>query len=185
MDPRGKHAIKCAVQGLKLKQHNKIRDWGAKTWEECSGMPTNTEQHVPEWDRVNPRNGRLEEAVLDFASSDPATGGPLFFDTVVYTAHSDNAALLQSHARHAGKAAADAAGDKRTRYAAAGASLQPLPLEAGGHPGEDFIAFVRRCGSLWEANHPGEPSPIPRFWHEVSTLLRVSNAELILSAIGV
>ncbi len=42
LDSRGKHAIKCAVQGLKLKQHNKIRDWGAKTWEECSGMPTNT-----------------------------------------------------------------------------------------------------------------------------------------------
>ena len=61
-------------------------------------MPTNTEQHVPQWDKVKPRNGKLEEAVLDFASSDPATGGPLFFDTVVYTAHSDNAALLQSRA---------------------------------------------------------------------------------------
>ena len=93
LDSRGKHAIKCAVQGLKIKQHDKIRDWSAKTWEECSCMPTKTEQRVPEWDRVNPRTGRTEEAILDFASADPATGSPLFFDTVVYTAHSDNAAL--------------------------------------------------------------------------------------------
>ena len=103
----------------------------------------------------------------------------------MYTAHSDNVALLQSCARHPGKAAADAASDKRRRYAEAGASLQPLPLEAGGRPGEDFIAFVRRCGSMWETNHPGEASPIPRLWYEASSLLRVANAELILSAIGV
>ena len=184
LDSRGKHAIKCVVQGLKIKQHHTLRDWGAKTWKDCSGMPTQTEQHVPAWDRINPQSGRLEEAVLDIASADPATGGPLFFDVCVYTAHSDNASLLQSRARHPGKAAADAASDKRRRYAQAGASLQPLPLEAGGRPGEDFISFVRRCGSMWEANHPGEASPIPRLWYEASSLLRVANAELILSAVG-
>ena len=184
LDTRGKHAIKCNVQGLKIKQHHKLRDWGAASWEECSGMPTRTEQHVPAWDRMNPRTGRLEEAILDFASSDPVTGGPLFFDVCVYTAHSDNAGLLQSRARHPGKAAADAASDKRGRYAEAGATLQPLPLESGGRPGEDFITFVRRCGSMWEANHPDEPSTIPRLWYEASILLRTSNAELILSASG-
>ena len=184
LDPRGKHAIKCHVQGLKLKQHDKLVEWGAKCWEQCSGMPTLTEQHVPAWDRLNRRTGRLEEAILDFTSSDPVTGGPLYFDVCVYTAHSNNAGLLQSRARHPGKAAADAASDKRSRYADAGATLQPLPLEAGGRPGEDFITFVRRCGSMWEANHPGEPSPIPRLWYEVSTHLRTSNAELILSATG-
>jgi len=117
-------------------------------------MPTRTEQRVPAWDRVNPQTGRLEEAILDFASADP------------------------------GKSAPDAASDKQRRYAEAGASLQPLPLEAGGRPGEDFVAFVRRCGSMWETNHPGEASPIPRLWYEASSLLRVANAELILSAIG-
>ena len=147
-------------------------------------MPTETEQHVPTWDWINPQTGRLEEAVLDIASADPATGGPLFFDVCVYTAHSDNASLLQSRARHPGKAAADAASDKRRRYAQAGASLQTLPFEAGGRPGEYFISFVRRCGSMWEANHLGEASPIPRLWYEASSLLRVANVEFILSVVG-
>ena len=146
-------------------------------------MPTLTEQHVLAWDQLNPRTGRLEEAILDFTSSDPVSGGSLYFDVCIYTSHSENAGLLQSRARH-GKAAADAASDKRSRYADAGATLQPLPLESGGRPGEDFVTFVRRCGSMWGANHPGEQSPIPCLWYEASTHLRTSNTELIFSADG-
>ena len=96
------------------------------------GLPATTEQRVPQWDRVNPVSGRTEEAKLDIATSEPLTGAPLYFDFVVYTAHSDNQARLRALARTDGKAAADAAAEKRRRYEAAGPSLTPLPLEAGG-----------------------------------------------------
>ena len=75
----------------------------------CTGSPVRTEQYVPQWDRVNPSTGENEEAILDIASSDPLTGAALFFDVVVYTAYSTNAATLRSRAHKDGKAAADAA----------------------------------------------------------------------------
>ena len=60
--------------------------------------------------------------------------------------------------------------------------LQPLPLEAGGRPGEDFVSFVRRCGA---AASDDEPQACSRLWFEASTILQRGNAELILAANGV
>ena len=111
--------------------------------EKWACLPATTEQRVPQWDQVNPVSGRTEEAKLDIATSEPLTGAPLYFDFVVYTAHSDNQARLRALARNDGKAAADAAAEKRRRYEAAGPSLTPLPLEAGGRPGEDTIHWIR------------------------------------------
>ena len=94
------------------------------------------------------------------------------------------AATLRNRAERDGSAAADAAADKHRRYSRAGASLIPLPLEAGGRPGDDLVSFVRRCGAAWAATHDGE-APNSRLWHECSCVLQRSNAELLLSANGV
>ena len=94
----------------------------------------------------------------------------------------------RSRARRDGAAAADAAAAKRRRYWLAGPSLVPLPFEAGGRPGEDTIGFVRRCGAAWAAQH-GEDGVEKKLvtgqlWQQVSTLLQLGNAEMILSANG-
>ena len=177
LDSRGKHARKCKIQGLVEGRHDALRDLNADMWGDHMGVPANTEQRVPQWDRVNPTTGRTEEAKLDIATSDPESGRPLFFDIVVYCAHSDNNARLRALARTAGKAAADAAADKRRRYANAGDALIPLALEAGGRPGEDFVHFVRQMAG-------GDSAACSCIWHDVSSTLQMHNAELILGANG-
>jgi len=177
LDRRGKHPRKCKIQGLVEKRHDCLRDWGCPTWSREMGLPATTEQRVPQWDRVNPVSGRTEEAKLDIATSEPLTGAPLYFDFVVYTAHSDNQARLRALARTDGKAAADAAAEKRRRYEAAGPSLTPLPLEAGGRPGEDTIHWIRRMAD-------GDSTKCTQLWHELSCTLQLWNAELLLGAIG-
>ena len=158
-------------------RHNALRDLNADMWGDHMGVPTSIEQRVPQWDRVNTSTGRTEEAKLDIATSDPDSGRPLFFDIVVYTAHSDNGDRLRALARNEGKAAADAAADKRRRYANAGDALIPLALEAGGRPGEDFIHWVRQMAN-------GDSALCASIWHDVSSTLQMHNAELILSANG-
>ena len=116
------------------------------------------------------------------ATTDPSTGNPLCFDVCVWTAHSNNANTLHTRAQNPGRAAADAAANKHRRSPQAGALLQPLPLEAGGRPGEDFVSFVRRCGA---AASDDEPHACGRLWFEASTILQRGNAELILAANGV
>ena len=172
-----------------MARHDRIRDWTAATYSECTGLPANTEQRVPAWDTVDPVSGELEEARLDVATSDAGTGAALFFDVVVKCAFSTDLALLRRRARRDGCAAADAAGEKRRRYPTAGASLWPLALEAGGRPSDEMAAFVRLCGSAFTDTHKSEdgdpaPSPVSRLWQELSTLLQLGNAELLLSAVG-
>ena len=95
----------------------------------------------------------MEQAILDVATSDPVSGKSLWFDATVVVAHSDNAGLLASRVRKDGRAAGDAAADKRRRYAAAGAALIPLAFEDGGRPSEDAVAG---SGGV------GRPCPRPR-----------------------
>ena len=179
----------CGVGGGVHMRHDRIRDWAAAAYAECTGLPTRTEQRVPEWDLVDRDTGEVEEARLDVATSDPGTGAPLYVDVVVKCAYSVDASLLRRRARRSGCAASDAAAAKRRRYASAGASLWPLALEAGGRPSDEAAAFVRLCGSAYVQTHKaedGQPAPTPtwRLWQELSTLLHLGNAELILSAVG-
>ena len=140
-------------------------------------VPMSTEQRVPRWDRINPTTGRTEEAKLDVATSDPESGRALFFDVVIYTAHSDNGDRLRALARTDGKAAADAAAEKRRRYANAGDALAPLALEAGGRPGEDLSHWFRQLAD-------GDSNVCAALWHNISSTLQMHNAELILGASG-
>ena len=71
----------------------------------------------------------------------------------------------------------------------AGAALVPFALEAGGRPSDEAASFVRLCGSVYTQTHKDEdgnaaPSPTGRLWQELSTLLQLGNAELLLSALG-
>ena len=169
-----------ANASAKAFRHNDLRDWSATSWSTCTNQRATIEQHVPQWDTTN-RRGDTVEARLDVATTDPSTGNPLYFDVCVWTAHSPDPSTLRTRAQHPGRCAADAAASKRRRYPQAGSMLHPLPLEAGGRPGEDFVSFVRRCGA---AAGEDEPQACSRLWFEASTILQRANAELILAANG-
>ena len=55
-------------------RHNTVRDFTASFHSKVSGYVSATEQRVSAWDRVNARTGRLEEARLDVAARDAASG---------------------------------------------------------------------------------------------------------------
>jgi len=179
----------CALGNGLTDRHNRLRDWACSTYSTCTGLPAVTEQRVPEWDLVDDATGDIQEAILDVATSHALTGARLFFDVTVRCAYSSDPSRLGARARRNGRAAADGACAKRRRYATAGGSLIPLAFEAGGRPADETVAFLRQCGSAWAASNATEdgfaPSPITaRLWQEVSTLLQLGNAELLLSAIG-
>jgi hypothetical protein len=189
LDRRGKHARMCGVGGGWGARHNRVRDWFCATYTACTGLPAVTEQHVPQWDVVDQSTGEVEEAVLDVATSDARTGLPLYLDVVVKCAFSTDPARLRARARRDGRAAADAAAGKRQRYRGAGDSLVPLAFEAGGRPSDSAAGFMRQMGAAWAQTHASEDgeAPVPvtgALWQQVSSLLQLGNAELILSANG-
>ena len=127
--------------------------------------------------------------MLDVATSDSRTGNPLFLDVVVKCAYSVDRERLRARARRDGRAAADAANRKRTRYVGAGDSLVPLAFEAGGRPADSTASFMRQMGAAWAETHASEDGEVPRpitgvLWQQCSTLLQLGNAELIISANG-
>jgi hypothetical protein len=140
------------------------------------------EQRVVAWDRVNPRTRLLEEARLDVATRDSATGREIFIDASVTCAHSGYEPRQRSRANRDGVAAADAVRGKRRRYPAPGGELVPLVFEAGGRPADEAVAFVRS----WAAGvDEAERSGVIRYaWQQLSNALQSGNAEMILSAIG-
>ena len=134
------------------------------------------------WDRVNPRSGLLEEARLDVATRDAATGHKIFVDAMVTCAHSGYGPRQQARAGRDGVAAADAVRSKRCRYPPSGGELVPLVFEAGGRPADETVAFVRS----WAADLDNvERAQVIRFaWQQYSSVLQSGNAEMLLSAIG-
>ena len=182
MDPRGKHALKCEVGVTRIARHNGLRDFTAEFHPKVTGYAAVKEQRVSAWDRVNPRNGLLEEARLDVATRDSTTGRKSFVDTMVTCAHSGYQPRQQARAGRDGVAAVDAVRGKRRRYPASGGELVPLVFEAGGRPAEETAAFVRS----WEGGlEDAERSKVIRYaWQQFSCVLQAGNAEMILSAIG-
>ena len=166
-------------------KHNSLRDWSASSCTACLGTPALTEQHVPQWD-ITGEDGEVQQAVLHTVFSDPRTGAPMYIDAVVKCAHTDDPARLRARARKDGRAAAEAASGKRTRYPLAGASLIPFAFEDGGRPSEEAAAFVRMLGASRTEAEEGsvEWGGTARLWQECSTLLQLGNAEMVLSANG-
>ena len=76
------------------------------------------------------------------------------------------------------------AAEKRRRYSAAGPALRPLALEAGGRPATETAAFVRETGAALASYGPAVGQLTAQLWQELSGLLQLGNAELLLSAAG-
>ena len=127
LDSRGKHALKCEVGGARTARHDAMRDFTAEFHPKVCGYVAVKEQRVSAWDRVNPRTGLLEEAKLDVATRDAASGRKIYVDTMVTCAHSGyDEPRQQAHAGKDGVAAADGVRGKRLRYPPAGGELVPL-----------------------------------------------------------
>ena len=182
LDGRGKHALKCSVGPSCGARHNSLRDFCASFHPRVTGYMAVKEQRVVAWDRVNPRTRLLEEARLDVATRDSATGREIFIDASVTCAHSGYEPRQRSRANRDGVAAADAVRGKRRRYPAPGGELVPLVFEAGGRPADEAVAFVRSwAAGVDEAERSGV---IRHAWQQLSNALQSGNAEMILSAIG-
>ena len=182
LDARGRHATSCACGPSRTARHDAVRDFTAAFHSKVSGFVAATEQRVVAWDRQNPRTGQIEEARLDVATRDAASGRKIFIDAMVTCAHCGFGPRLQARAGRDGVAAADAVRVKRRRYPPSGGELVPLVFEAGGRPAEETVAFVRSWATeLDEADRSG----LMRFaWQQCSSVLQSGNAEMILSAIG-
>ena len=159
-----------------------MRDCTARFHPKVCGYVAVKEQRVTAWDRINRRTGLLEEARLDVATRDAATGRKIFIDTNVTCAHSGYEPRQRARAGKDGVAAADAVRGKRQRYPPRGGELVPLVFEAGGRPAEETVAFVRSWGLDLDDT---ERSGVIRYaWQQFSTVLQTGNAEMILSSVG-
>ena len=143
LDSRGKHCLKCEIGGSRDGRHDALRDFTADFHPKVSGYIAAKEQRVTAWDRVNPRTGLLEEARLDVATRDAASGRKIYVDASVTCANSGYAPRQRARAGKDGVAAADAVRQKRLRYPPSGGELVPLVFEAGGRPADETVAFVR------------------------------------------
>ena len=122
----------------------------------------------------------LEEARLDVATRDAATGRKIFLDTCVTCAHCGLEPRQRARAKKDGVAAADTG--KRGRYPPEGGELVPLIFEAGGRPAEETVAYVRSLGLELDS---AERTQVMRLaWQQYSNVLQAGNAEMILSAVG-
>ena len=143
LDRRGKHALKCECGPSRTGRHDALRDCTANFHPKVCGYVACKEQRVTAWDRTNPRTGLLEEARLDVATRDAATGRKIFIDANVTCAHSGYEPRQRARAGKDGVAAADSVRGKRLRYPPQGGELGPLVFEAGGRPAEETVNFVR------------------------------------------
>ena len=180
LDAKGWHALKCGCGGSRDHRHNSLRDWNAPFHQAQTGHMAVTEKLVPAWDRVDTATGELEEARLDVATRDAATGQPIYVAWSVTCAHSDNVERRWARSNNDGLAASQAVGVKRNRYPPSGGELVPAVLESGGRPADELVSFVRSYGQdLPEAERS---VVIATAWRRIQRTLVVGNAEMILSA---
>ena len=182
LGPRGRHALQCEVGPTRVARHNGVRDATAALHSKATGYVTCTEQRVVAWDRVNPRTGLLEEARLDVATRDAASGRPVFVDAMVTCASCGYGPRQRARAGKDGVAAADGVRSKRLRYPPSGGTLVPLVFETGGRPAEETVAYVRSLGAGVDDSE--RAVLIRSAWQQYSVALQSGNAEMLLSAVG-
>ena len=182
LGPRGKHAKLCEFGPARCGRHDSLRDFAAGYHQRATGLVACKEQRVLAWDRRDAVTGLMEEARLDFATRDAITGLPIFVDTTVTCAFSGYAPCQRARANKDGLAAVKAVNAKRLRYPPDRGDMIPMAWEDGGRPAEETVAYVRTWGY---GLPPGERTEIIRYgWQQLSTLLQIGNAEMILSAKG-
>ena len=149
---------------------------------ETTGYSVGKEQRVTAWDRTSPQTGELEEAKLDLATRDAATGLPIFVDWTVTCEHSTYAPRRQARSNKDGLACSQAVDKKRERYPPSGGTLVPAALEAHGRPCDELVTFVRTYGHGLDAAE--RSAVISQTWRQISRVLQVGNAEMVLSAMA-
>ena len=108
LDSRGKHAKKCEVGPCRNGRHDELKHFTAAFHQKVTGFVAVKEQRVSAWDRLNPRTGLLEEAVLDVSTRDAASGRKIFVDVMVTCAHSGYQPRQRARAHKDGVAAVQA-----------------------------------------------------------------------------
>ncbi len=172
--------MECPCGGGRVGRHDRIRDLMAKLHQEATGSVAVTEQHVPEWDRPNPRTGEIERAILDVAGQAVESPTRVYLDVTVVGEESEDLCRLHARAKRDGAAAQAAERGKMTRYSKAGPALVPCALEQGGRSGEALVALLRSYARAADALAPA--AELSRLRHRVSTALQMGNAEMMLSA---
>lgn len=180
LDQAGWHAIKCGCGGSRDYRHNSLRDWHAPFHRKHTCHYAVVEQRVPAWDRTDPAIGVVEEARLDVATRDPATAQPVFVDFSVTCEHSDYVPRRRAKSNKDGLAASQAVDKKRLRYPPSGGELVPALVETGGRTSDELLAFARSYGSNLPASE--RSGVISSFWRQMSRVLAIGNAEMVLSA---
>ena len=120
----------------------------------------------------------IERARLDVVFNN-RHGQRVYLDVVVPSAGTTNPETARARAAKDGAAAARAADGKRVRYP--GPDLVPFAIEALGRPGKDALSFLR---SLAPTDPETRSVVLGSAWQELSVLLQMENAELLLAAAG-
>ena len=182
LDPWGWHALKCGCGCSRTFRHDSLVDWHAPHHRAVTGHYAVKEQRVSAWDRRNPNTGELEEARLDVSTRDAATGEPIYVDWTVTCEHSTYEPRRRARSNNDGLAASQMVDKKRARYPPSGGSLVPAALETHGRPCDELVALVRSYGhGLDQAERS---VVISQTWRQISRVLQVGNAEMVLSAIA-
>ena len=181
LDSKGWHARQCGVGFARTARHDSLRDWHGRRHRDLTGHAVATEQRVPAWDRVDPISGALEEARLDLATRDAVAGSPVFIDWSITCEYSSYAPRRFARSNKDGLAATQQVAVKRARYPPAGGDLIPLVFESGGRPSDEAVAFVRCYGhGLDDAERSAVVGDV---WRQLSRVLRVGTADMVLSAL--
>ena len=176
--------------------HDEIVKWLAGKLEQWTGRKPLTEQFVPEWDEWVPVKDdagtvvigpdgrpamRLERARLDVRFFD-VKGKLTFADVHIVSAQSVNPERIRAFAAKPGTAAEAGERDKRRRYKPERnprAALVPFVIEALGRAGPQAMQLLR-------AMAPQDPTvrglELTRAWAELSTLIQVRRANLLLAS---
>jgi len=195
LDADGRHARTCNVGGDVDAGHDSIADWLALLINRWTGQRALREQVVPAWNRPKKVRGEIVTEVVDgvrvpkmelarldvsFYATD---GHYTHVDVTVPTVETVQVAKRRQRAHADGAAAADAEADKHRRYRAASNPTEPLvafAVEARGRLG-------REARQLLQALAPAGPSrgaELHRAYSELSTLVQLRSATLLLAAEG-
>ena len=174
--PHAKHALDCPIGGGPTIRHDFCKDGLAGWLEEHHGKNTvQTEQRIPQWDRVTAEGPQL--AILDVVFS--PIGGRVAVDVSVTDVLAASDAEARARARADGVAARERERQKHRRYP--GPGLVAGVIETGGRLGREFEAFLKE-------HAPRDPSvrllALADVKQRLGAALARGNAAMLLSSAG-
>jgi hypothetical protein len=177
--------MRCDVGGTGVHFHHKLRDFMAGWTALHTGSPTQTEQVVAAWNKVEAPTaqfpqGRIKLAKLDVAAF--VTGCRTYIDVGYRTTATDTVEESFLRAVEDGRAASCYVAEKRRRYPPQdnpGEALVPFIIEALGRPSLEAAAFLRSVAPV----DPSKRSTVlAAAWQAISINTQTRLAELLISA---